>query len=94
MHHTWLEAVLTVASITSVTSVALLWFLHKRDGHKLAADIRLLREQTRLHSSAAEEPQVPVTSVPEQGAIDRDIRQFVARRLAGWVAATSEERRS
>ncbi len=88
MQHTWLEAVLTVASITSITSVGLLWFFRKKDQQKLAAELHLRREQSRLHASATEASLAVEELVLGPVAQDRDIRRFVARRAPEWTAAT------
>ena len=85
-----LQLIFNVVTITSVTSVALICYLRKRDNQKLAADLNLRQTRDRLHSDIVTVQTAPSASMPEQSPMPQDIRQFVARRAQVWTMATRQ----
>ena len=97
-----LQLILNVIAITAVTSLALMWYLQKRDNRKM-------RFELNLHSERNPDLQMPLTQSisstdhdgdPRKEPVrspgntelvspplsDQDIRQYVARRARGWAA--------
>ena len=97
-----LQLILNVVIITGVTTLALTWYLQKRDDRKLTVGLNLRREPDQ------HDQKTPVTQTPSMmdhsedsleepvsahGArlvpppvVDQDIRQYVAHRAQGWAA--------
>lgn len=87
---------LNVVAITGLTSLALLWFLRRRDHKQAPANLSLLQEQEPLAqgetqtdegakqlAGAVEPPQILHT---EHGG-EEDIRRYIARRSREWASA-------
>jgi hypothetical protein len=91
-----LQLLLNVVVITSATSIALMWYLRRRDKQKLRFYFSLRQKQGPLPPVLARTPQAlktaggdaesaPATKTSPSG--DQDIRQYVARRSGAWVSA-------
>jgi hypothetical protein len=88
-----LQLILNVIIITGVTTLALTWYLQKRDDRKLTIGLNLSRESDQ-HDEKTPLTQTPSTMDQQDGdslkqplcAPDQDIRQYVAHRARRWAA--------
>jgi hypothetical protein len=87
-----LQLAFNLISITAITSLALFCVLLNRDKNKLITELHRQRNQDRRQPSVngLKEEAVREASRPAareaNPAVDQDIRQFVARRIDGWIA--------
>ena len=77
-----LQLFLNVTVITGVTSLALMWYLRRRDAKKAPVEFSFREEQPPLPAVSAQTPE-PFECAP---SADQDIRQYVARRSREWVS--------
>jgi hypothetical protein len=86
-----IELVFNLIAITAITSLALFCVLLKRDKDKLTAELILWRNELRTRSSLqslqdeSQRDDSPAAAPDTHPAAHQDIRQFVARRVQGWI---------
>jgi hypothetical protein len=87
-----LQLAFNLISITAITSLALFCVLLQRDKNKLISELHRQRNQDRKQPSVNRLKEEPVREASGPAAreanpaMDQDIRQFVARRIDGWIA--------
>lgn len=80
-----------VITITAATALSLMWILRKKDQQRLIGALHVGREPERQRPTIPVTPPLPADPGHDRTpvvlpAMDRDIRQFVARRAQDWSA--------
>lgn len=87
-----LQLIFNVIAITTITSLAVMCALLKRDKDKLATEINLRRNQSLNQSKTPATTPQPAPRASEPSGTQQDIRQFVAHRAQGWMAPSLSSR--